>query len=99
MFENGSYLRRRKRFKLLAKSPEGKTVNKKKSIKSEQKKSSFSIDSLLGNETNISCPTSPPSSSDVNNTLQQLLFATDIDIVKKLKLLNEIHAQQQQVYW
>jgi hypothetical protein len=97
MFENGSYLRRRKRFKLLTKSPEGKTVNKKKSAKSQQKKCSFFIENLLGNDRNISYPTSPP--SDTNNTLQQLLFATDIDIVKKLKLLSDIHGQQQQVYW
>ncbi len=33
MFENGSYLRRRKRFKLLTKSNEEKTVNIKKPIK------------------------------------------------------------------
>jgi hypothetical protein len=54
MFENGSYLRRRKRFKLLTKTSEGKIVNKKKPMKSQQKKCSFFIDNLLGNDTNIS---------------------------------------------
>lgn len=78
MFENGSYLRRRKRFKLLTtKSHEKNKINIKKPhmnttttttlpIKSQQIKNSFFIDNLLGNDntnTNISYPTSSPSSS------------------------------------
>lgn len=114
MFENGSYLRRRKRFKLLAKSHEGKTVNIKKTplsssssssspIKSQQIKSSFFIDNLLGNDTNTntSYSTSSPTSStsETNCTLQHLLYSNDPDIVRKLTILSDIHGQQQQVYW
>ncbi len=118
MFENGSYLRRRKRFKLLTKkSNEEKTVNMKKPInktlvnissssspmKSQQIKSSFFIDNLLGNDTNTntSYTTSSPSSStsETNSTLQHLLYSTDFDIVRKLTFFSEIHGQQQQVYW
>jgi hypothetical protein len=118
MFENGSYLRRRKRFKLLTKSNEEKTVNMKKSIKktlvnipssssspmkSQQIKSSFFIDNLLGNDTNTntSYTTSSPSSSpsETNSTLQHLLYSTDFDIVRKLTFFNEIHGHKQQVYW
>jgi hypothetical protein len=123
MFENGSYLRRRKRFKLLAKSNEEKTVNRKiprkktlvnipsssssSPIKSQQIKSSFFIDNLLGNDTNTntsyttttttSSSSSPP--SETNSTLQHLLYSTDFDIVRKLTFFNEIHGHKQQVYW
>jgi hypothetical protein len=75
MFENGSYLRRRKRFKLISKSHEGKTVNMKKPIttfldtpssspiKSQQIKSSFLIDNLLANDTNTNASYTTSSSS------------------------------------
>ncbi len=123
MFENGSYLRRRKRFKLLAKCNEEKTVNRKiprkktlvnipssssssSPIKSQQIKSSFFIDNLLGNDTNTntsytttttSSSSSPP--SETNSTLQHLLYSTDFDIIRKLTFFSDIHGQQQQVYW
>ncbi len=111
MFENGSYLRRRKRFKLLNKSHENKTVNIKKQldtppIKSQQIKSSFLIDSLLANDTNTSYTTSSSLSSlsptsETNSTLQHLLYSTDFNIIRKLTFFNDIHGQQQQqqVYW
>lgn len=115
MFENGSYLRRRKRFKLMNKSNEQKTVNVKKltktnlastpspsPTKSQQIKSSFFIDNLLANDTstNTSYTTSTASSpSETNCALQHLLYSTDFDIVQKLTLLNDFHGQQQQVYW
>jgi 5-enolpyruvylshikimate-3-phosphate synthase len=103
MFENGSYLRRRKRFKLLKKSHAEQTVNQKKvtkkelplssPIKSQQIKSSFFIDNLLANDTTSS------SSSEANSTLQHLLYTTDFDIVRKLTFFSDINGQQQQVYW
>jgi hypothetical protein len=114
MFENGSYLRRRKRFKLLKKSNEEKTVNMKKPLintplsspmKSQQIKSSFFIDNLLGNDTNTNTSytttTSSSSSSETNgSTFQQLFYSTDFDIVRKLAFFSDIHGrQQQQVYW
>jgi hypothetical protein len=114
MFENGSYLRRRKRFKLLKKSNEEKTVNIKKPLintplsspmKSQQIKSSFFIDNLLGNDTNTNTSyttTTSSSSSETNSsTLQQLFYSTDFDIVRKLAFFSDIHGrqQQQQVYW
>ncbi|CAF1311258.1 unnamed protein product [Adineta steineri] len=62
MFENGSYLRRRKRFKLLQKkAQEEKKAMKTTTLvntpssspnKSQQIKNSFFIDNLLGNDTN-----------------------------------------------
>ena len=101
MFENGSYLRRRKRFKLLTKPPEtNKTNNQTTPNKSQSNKCSFFIDNLLANETNTSCTSSsssPP--SETNSTFQHLLYPTDFELVRKLTLLNDIHAQQQQVYW
>ena len=109
MFENGSYLRRRKRFKLLKKSHENKTVNIQKQLdtppmKSQQIKSSFLIDSLLANDTNTSYATTSSSSSlsptsETNSTLQHLLYSTDFNIIRKLTFFNDIHGQQQQVYW
>jgi len=109
MFENGSYLRRRKRFKLIPKTNEEKKSIKKNlvnsPIKSQQIKSSFFIDNLLGNDTNtntsytISSPSSPSPSSETNSTLQQILFSTDFDLVRKLTFFSDIHRQQQQVYW
>lgn len=103
MFENGSYLRRRKRFKLLTKpsSEINKTTNSTTPVKNHPNKCSFFIDNLLANETNTSCPSSSSSSppSEVNSTFQHLLYSTDLDLVRKLTLLNDIHTQQQQVYW
>ena len=102
MFENGSYLRRRKRFKLFGKSSEEKIIHRKKPhhppIKTQPMKSSFFIENLLANETNTntSCTTT---SSDTNSTLQQLFYTTDFDFVRKLSFLSDIHGQQQQVYW
>ncbi|CAF3333417.1 unnamed protein product [Rotaria socialis] len=114
MFENGSYLRRRKRFKLLNKSHTENTVitkqtikptlvNTSSRIKSQPIKSSFFIDNLLANDTNTntSYTTSSASSpSEVNCTLQHLLYSTDLDLVQKLTFFNDFHGQQQQqVYW
>jgi hypothetical protein len=100
MFENGSYLRRRKRFKLITKSHEEKKTIKKSLLhspnKSQQIKTSFFIDNLLGNDTNASYTTS---SSESNSTLQHLLYSTEFDLVKKLTCFSDIHGQQQQVYW
>ncbi|CAF2398745.1 unnamed protein product [Rotaria sp. Silwood2] len=115
MFENGSYLRRRKRFKLLNKCNVEKTVNKKKPIKttlvntpssspnkSQQIKSSFFIDNLLAHDTNTSTSyttSSASSPSETNCTLQHLLYSVDFDLVQKLTYFNDFHGQQQQVYW
>ncbi|CAF4510489.1 unnamed protein product [Rotaria socialis] len=115
MFENGSYLRRRKRFKLLNKSHTEHTVitkqtikptlvNTSSPIKSQPIKSSFFIDNLLANDTNTntSYTTSSASSpSEANCTLKHLLYSTDLDLVQKLTFFNDFHGQQQQqqVYW
>ena len=90
MFENGSYLRRRKRFKLLNKPNTEKTVTMKSPIKtnlintssssspmkSQQMKSSFFIDNLLANDTNTdtSHTTSSASSPSETNSLWQHLL-------------------------
>ena len=79
MFENGSYLRRRKRFKLMKKAHEDKSVDIERArkkmlghvssppppVKLPPVKSSFFIDNLLGNDanTNISYASSSVSST------------------------------------
>jgi hypothetical protein len=94
MFENGSYLRRRKRFKLFKLPEEDKSVIMKKPTE----KTSFFIDNLLANDTstNTSFTTS---SSETNNTLQQLFFTTDFDLVRKLTFFNDVNGHHQQLYW
>lgn len=120
MFENGSYLRRRKRFKLLNKSNTEKIINTKTSIKtnhintpssssssspikSQQIKNSFFIDNLLANDTNTNTSyttsSSLSSSSETNCTLPNILYPTDLNLIKKLTFFNDFHRQQQQVYW
>ncbi|UJR36734.1 hypothetical protein I4U23_029449 [Adineta vaga] len=107
MFENGSYLRRRKRFKLLKKSYEEKKSNEKNNVTTsspnrQQIKSSFFIDNLLGNDTNTdaSYTSSSPSLSETTcSTSQNLLYSNDWNIVRKLAFLSDIHGQQQQIYW
>ena len=120
MFENGSYLRRRKRFKLMKKTHEDKSMDMERAskkmlahassppVKLPPVKSSFFIDNLLGNDanTNISYASSSSSSasstsSEVTSPLQHLLYASDLNIVRKLTFLSDIKAQQQQqsVFW
>ena len=112
MFENGSYLRRRKRFKLMKKSFGEKTVTAAKAtnkllgtgsaslaVKLQPVKSSFLIDNLLANDTNTNASYTTSSSSppsELNYPLQHLLYTTDIDIVRKLTFFNEINNQQKQ---
>lgn len=97
MFENGSYLRRRKRFKLLKKSYGDKKTNEKSnpdtSSDRPQRKSSFFIDNLLRNDTSFT------SSSETNSpTLKNLFYSNDWNVVQKLAFLSDIHGQKQQVY-
>jgi hypothetical protein len=91
MFENGSYLRRRKRFKVkqnqLKKSDDDD--GEEKSIKSIRK-TSFLIDNLLANDTSIA---SSSSSSETNQNLQQLVYINDYDLIRQLTFHN------QQLYW
>ena len=100
MFENGTYLRRRKRFKLLKTSYEDKKSNEKTypgtSSDRPQRKSSFFIDNLLGNDTNTSYTSS---SSETNSpTLKNLFYSNDWNVVQKLAFLSDMHGQKQQVY-
>jgi hypothetical protein len=102
MFENGSYLRRRKRFKTMKKEvkksdEQDKSMITKKSIT----KTSFLIDNLLANDTstNTSFATSsssPSSSETTNHTLQKLLYTTDFDLIRHLTF-HQHHPQQ--FYW
>ncbi|CAF0807862.1 unnamed protein product [Adineta ricciae] len=100
MFENGSYLRRRKRFKLLKVSYGDKKSNEKTcpstSSDRPQRKSSFFIDNLLGNDTNTSYTSSL---SETNGpTMKNLFYSNDWNVVQKLAFLSDIHGQKQQVY-
>ncbi|CAF0891564.1 unnamed protein product [Adineta ricciae] len=101
MFENGSYLRRRKRFKLLKTSYGDKKSNEKTytgtSSNRPQRKSSFFIDNLLGNDTNTSYTSS---SCETNSpTLKNLFYSNDWNVVQKLAFFSDIHGKkQQQVY-
>jgi hypothetical protein len=78
MFENGSYLRRRKRFKLMKKAHEDKSTPTSKTnakllpststattlpVKLQPVKSSFLIDNLLANDTNTNTSFTNSSSS------------------------------------
>ena len=109
MFENGSYLRRRKRFKLMKKSlPEEKAAThaertKAKIVETAAKlqpvKSSFLIDNLLANDTNTNTSYSTSSSSptsELNSPFQHLLYQNDFDLVRKLTFLSDMNNQQQQ---
>ncbi|CAF1506718.1 unnamed protein product [Rotaria sordida] len=104
MFENGSYLRRRKRFKLLKQEQiklddddddeeeEEEEEQEEKSIIIQKpiRKTSFLIDNLLANDTNTSFTTT--SSSETNNsTLHQLHYTTDFELLRKLTLFNDVH--------
>ncbi|CAF3680067.1 unnamed protein product [Rotaria sp. Silwood1] len=107
MFENGSYLRRRKRFKLLKQEQikldeeeEEKSMINKKPIT----KTSFLIDNLLANDTNTNTSFTTSSSSETNNsTLHQLQYTTDFEFLRKLTLFNDVnghhHNLSQQFYW
>jgi hypothetical protein len=103
MFENGSYLRRRKRFKLfkqqLNKSDEDeeeKCVRIQKPIT----KTSFLIDNLLANDTSTNTSFTTTSSSETKHPLQQLLYTTDFDLIRKLTLFNDVNGHHpQQLYW
>ena len=101
MFENGSYLRRRKRFKLLKQEQirfeEENRELEERIVKNRQPitKTSFLIDNLLANDTNtntsFATSSSSSSSSETSSTMQQLLFLTDSDPIRKLTLLNGIN--------
>lgn len=107
MFENGSYLRRRKRFKLLkdAHIKSDEDEDKSITIKKPITKTSFLIDNLLANDTstNTSSTTSSSSSCEINNnTLHQLQYTTDFQLLRKLTLFNDINGHKslsQQFYW
>lgn len=83
MFENGSYLRRRKRFKSM-KTIESKCSLDKKSISNH----SFLIDNLLAHDTSTNI-SSVSSSSSSNNPTQQFY---DVDLIRQL-------TAQQQIFW
>ncbi|CAF3098075.1 unnamed protein product [Rotaria socialis] len=115
MFENGSYLRRRKRFKLLKQQQmklnededENEEEEEEKSmiIKKPIRKTSFFIDNLLGNDTSTNTSSTTTSSCETNNsssTMQQLPFTTDFELLLKLTLFNDVnghHPLSQQLYW
>ncbi|CAF1096066.1 unnamed protein product [Adineta ricciae] len=106
MFENGSYLRRRKRFKL-----HKQKSNREEEEEEENKmlldtkpvttKTSFFIDNLLANDTtstNTSFTTSSSSpTTETTHVLPQMFYTTDFDLIRQLYLLNE--NQHQQPYW
>jgi hypothetical protein len=96
MFENGSYLRRRKRFKTMKNEVQKSDQREDKSAK-PIRKTSFLIDNLLANDTStntsFATSSSSPSSSETNNTLQQLLYTTDFDLIRQLTF------HHQQLYW
>lgn len=99
MFENGSYLRRRKRFKLLKDQIKlNEDEQRKSSInKKPITKTSFFIENLLANDTNTNTSSSTnSSSSETNSTFQQLHFTNDLDFIRKITLFNEHH---QPFYW
>jgi hypothetical protein len=106
MFENGSYLRRRKRFKLLKKSYEEKAAKEKNPVSAPSTnrspiKSSFFIDHLLGNDVNTNASyTSSSSSTETNcSGLLNVVHSNDWNIARKLAFLSDMHGQQQQIYW
>lgn len=106
MFENGSYLRRRKRFKLTKKTHENtKNSFQQTPNKTSTMKTSFFIENLLANDTNASYTTtpssSPTSSSETSSNLQQVLYPNEFELLKKFSFLNDIHSQQQQqqAFW
>lgn len=92
MFENGSYLRRRKRFKtmndqLKISSEDEQSMSTKKSIA----KTSFLIDNLLANDTSTN--TSVASSETNPPILQQCFHPTDFDLLRQLTF------SQQKIFW
>lgn len=76
MFENGSYLRRRKRFKTILN--ERKTSEDDQPSKKSITNSSFLIENLLANETSTN--TSVASSSPI----QQYPYPTEFDLFRQL---------------
>ena len=89
MFENGSYLRRRKRFKTARNNEERKASSEeKKSIA----KSSFLIDNLLANETSTNTSVA---SSETNPSMyqQQFFHPTEFDLLRQLTF------SQQKIFW
>ncbi|CAF1275798.1 unnamed protein product [Rotaria magnacalcarata] len=108
MFENGSYLRRRKRFKLLKQQQmklgedEDEDENEEEEeksmlIKKPIRKTSFFIDNLLGNDTSTNTSSTTTSSCETNNsssTVQQLQFTTDFELLRKLTLFNDANGHR-----
>ena len=97
MFDNGSYLRRRKRFKLLNEQAEHKDALSKNdngvlAKTTSIRKTSFLIDHLLGNETSTNASftsSSSSSSSEANSPRQQLLVTAHFDLRRHLILLHD----------
>jgi hypothetical protein len=94
MFENGSYLRRRKRFKTKENEPKKSDDDEDEKFVKPIRKTSFLIDNLLANDTSTNTSfASSPSSSETNNTLQQLFYTNDFDRIRQLTF------HHQQLYW
>ena len=81
MFENGSYLRRRKRFKTTLN--ERKTSENDEPSKKSITNSSFLIENLLANETSTNTSVA---SSETNHPIQQYLYPTEFDLFRQLTL-------------
>ena len=109
MFENGSYLRRRKRFKLILPAEHHKSdVEDDKSPSSSEtkpgRKPSFLIDHLLAQDTtadaSYTTSSSSSSSSETTSCVPQPPYTTNFDLVRQLTLLNEVKRHQlAQLYW
>lgn len=111
MFENGSYLRRRKRFKLTLPTEQNRSNledddHNKSPLNRENKpsrKPSFLIDHLLAHDTTNDASymtSSPSSSSETNSCVPQLPYTTDFDLIRQLTLFNEAKGHQlAQLYW
>ncbi|UJR09431.1 hypothetical protein I4U23_013671 [Adineta vaga] len=111
MFENGSYLRRRKRFKLFKQKivheeeeEEEKDIIHTKPVRT---KTSFFIDNLLANDTSTNTSfttTTTTSSSSPTTTTEtihpsppQMFYTTDFDLIRQLVLFTE--SQHPKSYW
>lgn len=102
MFENGSYLRRRKRFKVLKQQQQQQSDDEKITmIAKPLAKTSFFIDNLLASDTstNTSFATSTSSNAENSYPPMQLLHGADFDLLRQLVLFSDARQQPTPTHW
>lgn len=92
MFENGSYLRRRKRFKSMKRIQSNHSPSASSRKKKTTAKNSFLIDNLLANDTSTNVSSTSSSSSTALTTTSPIQQLFDLELVRQ-------YTYQQQICW